>query len=214
MALYSIESEQFLGMSHSGAVTVNGESTVELSDEEVDILVKLIKEKNTSDVEKLDLKNLHPAIYEKLDKAYHKLAYKTEEFHWLINGFENGCYEYDDEKVIKYCEENCGYEFVPKIENVPDNISPDFIAALIEIRKESMEWKMRDFSNWLLDYLKSINVEEACDFMYSHLNAYVDMDDVNYVVSIPQAIINKAKEWIIYWLVSRNWDTNDLCDRN
>ena len=73
---------------------------------------------------------------------------------------------------------------------------------------------MRDFSNWLLDYLKSINVEEACDFMYSHLNAYVDMDDVNYVVSIPQAIINKAKEWIIYWLVSRNWDTNDLCDRN
>ena len=26
MALYSIESEQFLGMSHSGAVTVNGES--------------------------------------------------------------------------------------------------------------------------------------------------------------------------------------------
>ena len=43
MALYSIESEQCLGMSHSGAVTVNGESAVELSDEEVDILVKLIK---------------------------------------------------------------------------------------------------------------------------------------------------------------------------
>ena len=34
MALYSIESEQCLGMSHHGAVTVNGESAVELSDEE------------------------------------------------------------------------------------------------------------------------------------------------------------------------------------
>ena len=46
MALYSIESEQCLGMTHfGGAVTVNGESAVELSDEEVDILVKLIKEK-------------------------------------------------------------------------------------------------------------------------------------------------------------------------
>ena len=55
MALYSIESEQCLGMSHHGAVTVNGESAVELSDEEVDILVKLIKEKGTTDVEALDL---------------------------------------------------------------------------------------------------------------------------------------------------------------
>jgi hypothetical protein len=31
MALYSIESEQCLGISHSGAVTVNGESAFELS---------------------------------------------------------------------------------------------------------------------------------------------------------------------------------------
>ena len=57
MALYSIESEQCLGMSHHGAVTVNGESAVELSDEEVDILVKLIKEQGTTDVEALDLEN-------------------------------------------------------------------------------------------------------------------------------------------------------------
>ena len=35
MALYSIESEQCLGMAHfGGEVTVNGEGTVELSDEE------------------------------------------------------------------------------------------------------------------------------------------------------------------------------------
>ena len=71
MALYSIESEQCLGMSHSGAVTVNGESAVELSDEEVDILVKLIKEKDSTDVKDLDLKHLHPDIYEKLDDDYY-----------------------------------------------------------------------------------------------------------------------------------------------
>ena len=73
MALYSIESEQCLGISHSGAVTVNGESAVELSDEEVDILVKLIKEKGTTDVEELDLENLHPDIYKKLDEAYYDM---------------------------------------------------------------------------------------------------------------------------------------------
>ena len=77
MALYSIESEQCLGMSHSGAVTVNGESAVELSDEEVDILVKLIKENKSTDVQDLDLEHLHPDIYEKLDEAYCQMASPT-----------------------------------------------------------------------------------------------------------------------------------------
>ena len=83
MALYSIGSEQCLGMSHHGAVTVNGESAVELSDEEVDILVKLIKEKGTTDVEDLDLENLYPDIYEKLADSYRDMVYIAEELHWL-----------------------------------------------------------------------------------------------------------------------------------
>lgn len=75
MALYSIESEQCLGMAHfGGAVTVNGESAVELSDEEVDILVKLIKEKNTVNVDELDIATTHPDLYEKLDNAYREMA--------------------------------------------------------------------------------------------------------------------------------------------
>ena len=110
----------------------------------------------------------------------------------LLHGFESGYFEYDLDKVIIYCEENCGYEFVPKIDNVPDNISPDFIAALLEVRKEDMHWKRRDFRDWLPNYLRSINIEEACNFMYSHLNAYLEMGDVDYVVGIPQAIINMA----------------------
>ena len=42
MAEYKIECEQFLGFSHSGSVTTSGESTIELSDEEVATLVQLI----------------------------------------------------------------------------------------------------------------------------------------------------------------------------
>ena len=89
MALYSIESEQFLGMSHSGAVTVNGESAVELSDEEVDILVKLIQENDSTDVEDLDFEKLYPDIYENLDEAYHNMAFHAEYMHWLWEGYYN-----------------------------------------------------------------------------------------------------------------------------
>ena len=111
MALYSIESEQCLGMSHHGAVTVNGESAVELSDEEVDILVKLIQEKGSTDVGDLDLKTLHPDIYEKLDEAYSDMAYRAEEIHWLWEGYNNGYFEYDSEKLMDYCEKELGFEF-------------------------------------------------------------------------------------------------------
>ena len=192
MAKFEIECEQSLGWSHSGEVTANGKSYMELTDEEVEVLVNLIREKGTTDVETLELRERHPALYDKLDEAYHNMAYKAEEFHWLISGLENGYFEYDDEKVIKYCEENCGYEFVPKIDNVPDNISPDFIAALIEVRKKDMDWKRQDFCEWLPNYLRSINIDEACDFMYSHLNAYLEMENLDYVVGIPQAIIEMA----------------------
>lgn len=190
---FEIECEQSLGWSHSGEVTAKGKSFVELTDEEVTVLVNLIREKRTTDVEMLELREKHPALYDKLDKAYYKMAYKAEELHWLIEGLEYDEFEYDDEKVIKYCEENCGYEFVPKIDDAPDTISPEYIAALLEMYKEDMNKKRWDFRNWLPNYLRSINLEEACDFMYNHLNASIEMDDVDYVVGIPQAIIDMAK---------------------
>lgn len=193
MAKFEIECEQSLGWSHSGEVTTKGKSTVELSDEEVKMLVNLIREKGTADVKKLKLRKIHPALYKKLDEAYHNMAYKAEEFHWLMHGLESGYFDYDLDKVMQFCEENCGYEFVPTVDNVPDNIGSDFIAAILEMRKEDMDFKMEDFSKWLPDYLRSIDIEEACDFINSHLNPTLEMDDVNYVVGIPQAIIEMAK---------------------
>lgn len=119
MALYSIESEQSLGISHSGEVTVNGESAVELSDEEVDILVRLIKEKNSTDVEELDLENLYPAIYSKLDEAYYDMAYNAEEIHWLWEGYYNHYFEYDEDKLMNYCEKISAFP----LSSNPRNIS-------------------------------------------------------------------------------------------
>ena len=196
MALYSIESEQCLGMSHHGAVTVNGESAVELSDEEVDILVKLIKEKGTTDVEELDLENLYPDIYEKLDDAYRDMAYNAEELHWLWEGYNNGYFEYDSEELMNYCERELGFKFeydekdyyLDDPEDLEEGEEPDIDEDQIE------EDKSDAFSEWLDDYVSGLDDNEARDFFYEHMDADLNMDDVEYIVRIPQAIINKAKQ--------------------
>ena len=195
MALYSIESEQFLGMSHSGAVTVNGESAVELSDEEVDILVKLIKEKDSTDVEDLDLENLHPDIYEKLDEAYRDMAYAAEEMHWLWEGYYNGYFEYDSYELIDYCEKELGFSYEFKPEEYFDEDDLEYYKEDPESYEDEIEEaKSEAFSEWLDDYVSGLDDDEARDFFYNHMDADLDLDDVDYTVEIPQAIINKAKE--------------------
>ena len=195
MALYSIESEQSLGMSHSGEVTVNGESTVELSDEEVDILVKLIKENDSTDVEELDLEDLYPDIYSKLDEAYHDMAYKAEEIHWLREGYDNHYFEYDEDKLMDYCEKNLGFSFEFKPEEYFDEDElEDYKESPDSYEDEIYEEKNRVFSKWLDDYVNSLSDEEARSFFYDHMDADLNMDDVDYTVEIPAAIIKKAQE--------------------
>ena len=167
-------------MAHfGGAVTVNGESAVELSDEEVNILVQLIKEKGTTDVEELDIAASHPALYEKLDKAYREMAYDAEELHWLWEGYNNGYFEYDDEKLMNYCERELGFKFeydekdyyLDDPEDLEDGEEPDIDED---------------------DYVNELPDKEAKSFFYEHMNADLDMDNVEYSVEIPAAIIKKA----------------------
>ena len=196
MALYSIESEQCLGMSHHGAVTVNGESAVELSDEEVGILVKLIQEKNSTDVGDLDLETLHPDIYKKLDEAYSDMAYRAEEIHWLWEGYNNGYFEYDSEKLMDYCEKELGFEFEYDVkdyylddpEDLEEGEEPEIDEDMLE------EDKSDAFSEWLDDYVSGLDDDEARDFFYNHMDADLNMDGVEYTVGIPEAIIAKAKQ--------------------
>lgn len=195
MALYSIESEQFLGMSHSGAVTVNGESAVELSDEEVDILVKLIKENDTTNVKKLDLKNLYPDLYSKLDDAYRDMAYDAEEMHWLWEGYHNGYFEYDTDELMAYCEKELDFSFEFKPEEYFDEDDLEYYKDDPESYEDEIyDLKCEAFSEWLSDYVSGLDDDEARDFFYEHMDADLNMDDVEYTVGIPQSIINKAKE--------------------
>lgn len=195
MAAFKIEMIQSLGWSHSGEETARGEGFVELTDEEVKVLVDLIREKGTADVNALELEEHHPALYEKLDKAYHDVAYKAEELYWLLDDFKNGYYDFDRDALIAYCEKECGYEFVPKLRVIQDypNLDPEFIAVYLDMCKNNMDMKRIDFDEWLPPYLLTLPLDDAIAFIYKYMNPTMEMDDeVYYEVNIPQSIIDMA----------------------
>ena len=194
MALYSIESEQFLGMSHSGPVSVNGESAVELSDEEVDILVNLIREKNTTDVEELGLEQLYPDIYEKLREAYYQMAYDAEEMDWLWQGYKRSYFEYDTDDLMEYCEKNCGFIFKFKPEEYFDEDDLEYYHEDPDSYEDEIhEVKCEKFNEWLDEYVHSLSDDEARSFFYDHMNADLCLDNISYDVKIPGGVIKKAK---------------------
>ena len=186
MAFYRIENELDLGMSHSGAVVIDGESTVELTDEDVEILVNLIREKHSINVRKLGINAMYPELYEKLDDAYRQLAYDTEETHWLWHGYYNGYYRYDSYDLKCYCKANCGFHFEYDESDFVDD-DDIFDDELFENAED------KAFEDWLDDYVHSLSDKEARDFFYNHMNAELDLDYVDYTVEIPEEIIKMAK---------------------
>ena len=184
MAKYNIECEQCLGISHDGAVYTDGKGTVELSDEEVATLVELIRQKGTTDVGELDLETTHPELYAKLDNAYHDMAQHAETMHWLWEGYENGYYEYDEDELIDYCEQELDFTFEYDEDDYLDDEDDEL---------DEDEMKLRSFRSWLDDYLHSLSDEEALSFMNEHMDACIEDEEVSeYTVSIPEEIIQKA----------------------
>ena len=186
MAKYTIECEQFLGFSHCGPITTTRRGTIELTDEEVATLVQLIREKNTTDVGKLGLKDTHPDLYGKLDDAYGNLACYAEYMHWLWDGYENGYYEYDETELMHYCESKCGFSF--------EYDEKDYLDAKGEVNQEVLACdKSEAFCEWLDGYVRSLSDDDAADFFSEHMDADIDVCDVEYSVDIPDEIVQMAK---------------------
>ena len=186
MALYSIENDTCLGISHSGAVNVESEGYVELSDDEVAKIVDLIRQKGTTDVERLELEMKYPDIYEKLREAYHDMAYSAEELHWLWEGYKSGYFEYDSDELMAYCEEHCGFKF--KYDEADYTDDWEFDEDMLEYDKAEA------FNDWLDDYVAGLNDDEVKDFFYNHMNAGLELENVEYSVEIPEAIIKLAEK--------------------
>ena len=50
------------------------------------------------------------------------------------------------------------------------------------------------FSDWLDDYVTGLSDDEACRFFYDHMDADLNLDDIDYSVEIPKGVIKKAEE--------------------
>ena len=152
--------------------------TVELTDDEVETLVNLIREKNSADVNEIGLEASHPEIYEKLYQAYYRIGAEAEEMFSLWNTFTIGEHldvcTCDREGLIAYCKENCGFV----CEGGETGSAEECIA----------------FSKWLNDYVHSLGKEEVKRFFYDHMGMSYGKAGFKPTVDIPQAIINMAFE--------------------
>ena len=146
-------------------------------------------------MKELDLEHLHPDIYEKLREAYYKMAYDAEEMHWLWEGYYNGYFEYDFDELMAYCEKELDFSFEFKPEEYFDEDDLKYYKEDPESYEDEInELKGEAFSEWLSDYVSGLSDDEARDFFYNHMNADLNLDDIDYTVEIPQAIIAKARQ--------------------
>lgn len=182
---FNIENEICLGISHFGAVTTKGKGILELEDNEVSLLINIIKEKKTSDVSELGIEESHPDLYEKLRQAYYDMAYRATRQHWLWEGYRNGYFEYDNDELKSYCKENCGFYFEYDEENYTDEEG--------DVDEDSIEEEENEaFSEWLDDYVAGLDDDKACEFFYNHMNADLNLNNINYEVEVPEAIVEMA----------------------
>ena len=186
MALYEFQTSVYLGWSHSGEVVTTGEGTINLSDEEVGILISQMKVLRSKDYRKLKLSRRYPKLYNKLRRNYRKVAYETEELYWLINGLEEGYYEYDEIELVKYCIESCGLDPYELYEYYDES----------EDEEERYELVLAKFGPWLTNYVKTLHYKEAIEFFYGIMEVQMDFDESyfsnSYSTILPQKIIEMA----------------------
>lgn len=178
-------------MSHSGGVFGNAKGEVELSDEEVAILVRLMQEKKTSDVELLNLEESEPEIYNKLYDACDTMCEEAAFNEAWLEAYWSAWYgadmgdtvEYDIDKMMYYCEDHCGFSY--------DGDEAD---------EDYDEKKAEAFEKWLDYYLHTTPSADVLTFFEQNMELLIDDCDfvdpsvVEYDVTvvIPQSIIATA----------------------
>ncbi len=87
---------------------------------------------------------------------------------------------------MAYCEENCGFNFEFDEEDYTEDG---------ELDEDALEDdKTEAFNDWLDDYVAGLEDDEVKDFFYNHMNAGLELEDVEYSVEIPEAIIKLAEK--------------------
>ena len=174
---------------YGGGVYQSGEGSVELSESEVQALVALMEQHNSSDVEQLQLDIALPELYKKLFVACHDAAYKANALHWI--GEVWVCDEYDKQGLAEFCEQELGYEYNYDECPLDDDELEDY-------DEEEAELNARDIhlQSWLEDYLQSADIETLQTIYLDYLGfdeCVFDMEQDAYCVVIPDEIVKMAK---------------------
>lgn len=204
MPIFSIDTETVLGISQSGEVTAEGEGTVELTDEEVQQLIDLIRENGgETNVERLNLEEKYPEIYEMLDEAYHDAASSAAFREWAIEGYECSYFdEPDDFKKAVLAAGFLEYKFEPTAEMIEQYREDYGLDEDDEIDQDELEEYLEDegldtFYDCVSKYYNSLDEDGRLDFIerfYAEALEDWDSSGVDYVVKIPPAIIKMAKD--------------------
>lgn len=186
MAQYSFTCERYDGYSHSGDMTSTVKGTVELSDEDVATLVKLMRESGTSDIEELELEETEPRIYNILYEACSDACFASAQIDSLLFDYYNSEYDCDKGAFIEFCF-SLGFKLKRDMEEYQDSDG------------NFCWYKMNDFEDfefrhWLENYLKSMSLDEAEDFFKEYIHGELEEYETDYDISvvIPQAIIDMA----------------------
>ena len=143
MPIFNISTESCLGYTHYGDVTVNGKGTVELTDEQVQTLITLIRENGgETDIDALNLKESCPEIYDVLYEAFSDVAWKAAYNHWVIEGYDCNYYDTPLGESIAICEESYGFEYdgqkEKEVEIEEDDLSGTHAADVMGMDHDSM----------------------------------------------------------------------------
>lgn len=187
MPSFPIDINLYFGTAHYGDVTAYGSGEVELADEDIKKLINLIRENGgETDVEKLQLLEKYPDIFNTLDDAYYELASQTAYIHWVNAGYDNGWYELSDEEIAENCEV-FGFKFEYDLDEYQDedgNLDED---ALEEAKSEALYKWIKEHRSHLDDYDDALFLAEVF-----HLEPDDYNYDLEYFVKIPDEIIAMA----------------------
>ena len=180
-----------MGYRHfGGEVLAEGAGEVELTDEEVQQLVDLIKENDgETDVDAIELEVKYPEIYEKLDEAYMNTAIDARYRELYRELFEGGYLGEPVDDIVKYCEENLGFLFEYDEDEYRDSETGELDEEMLEEDKANYFW-----TDWLNDYYNSLSEDEQVSFITAHFDCDdIVVDDYDYDVKIPKEIVEMTE---------------------
>ena len=177
--------------------TYNGICQVELSDDEVQQLIAHMQEYNTSNVDKLELEDNLPGVYEKICEACDDVAMDIVEKDWLDTSIWHlGDSDYDEEDLISHCQWKYG---CPNFDDEDDDELDDEIDDEEDGKNDSEEKQYQYFGDWIRDFWKTATREEQEDLLFNYMG--FDKDELcearccvreQYKPTIPQAIVEMA----------------------